>query len=606
MNIFLKKTLKITNFDQPWITQKLKKLDRQKKRIYNKQRRSEKWKMLDKQFRKEIKAAKVNFYKKMVSDLKTKNPGQWYSAVKRMTNYEKNPEHLVVDTISHLSAQEQCELIADDFSEIPNSYSPLHKEDIQIPKFSVSDIPQFKEAQVWKKIVAMKSQKSCRSGDVPANIFKIFAAYLAEPITNIINCSISTGSYPDIWKEEIATPIPKSYPTQKLSHLRNISGLLNWYKIYESLLSELIISDMEKNMDSAQYGNRKGKSINHYLIKMIDRILLAVDNNSRKETVAVIASLIDWSKAFPRQNPKLGVESFLKNGVRPAIIPVLTSFFQNRKMTVKWHGCLSTKRYLNGGGPAGSTIGLLEYLSQSNNSADVVNPEDRFKFVDDLTILEIVNLLTVGLTSFNIKSQVPNDIPCHNQFIPADKLKTQEYINEINNWTVKNQMLINQKKTKALLFNFTNNYQFTTRLSLNQENIEIVQQTKLLGTIIQNDLKWDSNTANLVKRANARMVLLRKLSDFGAPKEDLKTIYISYIRSVLEQNAVVWHFSLTEENREDLERVQKSACKIMFKNKYENYQKSLEKLDIEDLNQRRISLCKVFARKSQKKFKYTV
>ena len=96
------------------------------------------------------------------------------------------------------------------------------------------------------------------------------------------------------------------------------------------------------------------------------------------------------------------------------------------------------------------------------------------------------------------------------------------------------------------------------------------------------------------------MVLLRKLSDFGAPKEDLKTIYISYIRSVLEQNAVVWHFSLTEENREDLERVQKSACKIMFKNKYENYQKSLEKLDIEDLNQRRISLCKVFARKSQK------
>ena len=27
----------------------------------------------------------------MVSDLKTKNPGQWYSAVKRMTNYEKKP-----------------------------------------------------------------------------------------------------------------------------------------------------------------------------------------------------------------------------------------------------------------------------------------------------------------------------------------------------------------------------------------------------------------------------------------------------------------------------------------------------------------------------------
>ena len=139
-----------------------------------------------------------------------------------------------------------------------------------------------------------------------------------------------------------------------------------------------------------------------------------------------------------------------------------------------------------------------------------------------------------------------------------------------------------------------------TRLSVNEENIEIVPQTKLLGTIIQNDLKWDSNTANLVKRANSRMVLLRKLSEFGAPMNDLKTIYISYIRSVLEQNAVVWHFSLTKENSEDLERVQKSACKIIFKHKYENYHKSLVKLDIEDLNQRRINLCKVFAKKSQK------
>ena len=209
----------------------------------------------------------------------------------------------------------------------------------------------------------MKSKKSCQDGDVPANIFKIFAAYLADPVTDIINCSISTGSYPNIWKEEIATPIPKSHPTQKLEDLRNISVLLNCDKICESLLSELIIKDMEENIDSAQYGNRKKKSINHYLIKMIDRILSAVDKNSRKETVAVVASLIDWSKAFPRQNPKLGVESFLRNGVRPALIPVLTSFFQNRKMTVKWHGCQSTKRNLNGGGPAGSTLGLLKYLS---------------------------------------------------------------------------------------------------------------------------------------------------------------------------------------------------------------------------------------------------
>ena len=59
---------------------------------------------------------------------------------------------------------------------------------------------------------------------------------------------------------------------------------------------------------------------------------------------------------------------------------------------------------INGGGPQGATLGILEYLSKSNESADWVGPEERFKFVVDLTVLEIVNLLTVGLCSINIKT----------------------------------------------------------------------------------------------------------------------------------------------------------------------------------------------------------
>ena len=109
----------------------------------------------------------------------------------------------------------------------------------------------------------------------------------------------------------------------------------------ERLLVELILSDIQENIDSAQYGNMKGRSINHYLIKIINRILSAVDKKSQKETFAVVANLINWSNDFPRQCPKLGVESFIRNGVCPALIQVKTSLFQERKMVVKWHGCES-------------------------------------------------------------------------------------------------------------------------------------------------------------------------------------------------------------------------------------------------------------------------
>ena len=197
-------------------------------------------------------------------------------------------------------------------------------------------------------------------------------------------------------------------------------------------------------------------------------------------------------------------------------------------MRVKWHGETSSVRNLNGGGPQGATFGIWEYLAQSNTSASCVNPEYRFKFVDDLTVLEKVNLLIAGLSSFNCKPSVPNDIPDHNQFINSAQLKSQEYLNNIKEWTDKQRMILNAKKTKVIIFNFTENYKFTTRMILDEKNIEVVNEAKLLGVIITDDLKWDANTESLVKKANKRMELLRKVASFTLSIEDKRNIYNTF------------------------------------------------------------------------------
>ena len=72
-----------------------------------------------------------------------------------------------------------------------------------------------------------------------------------------------------IYKFEISTPVPKRYPVESMSQMRNISGLLTADKIFEKLLSEMIIVDMKDKADCAQYGNQKETSIQHYLIRMI-------------------------------------------------------------------------------------------------------------------------------------------------------------------------------------------------------------------------------------------------------------------------------------------------------------------------------------------------
>ena len=369
-------------------------------------------------------------------------------------------------------------------------------DDVFIPPFAAADVPQFHPSQVWLTLSRIDGRKSTVPGDVPARIIKQFAAYLVEQLMDIFNTGLRRGEYPEIYKFEICTPVPKFHPTQKSSQLRNISGLLNFDKIFEKLISQLIISDMEAKLDPAQFGNQRGISIQHYLIQMLQRILSTLDNNSKGDVFAVIANLVDWDNAFPRQCPKLGIESFIENGVRPSLIPLLVNYFQDRKMSVKWHGCRSAPRIIRGGGPQGATLGLLEYLSQSNKSADCVDVKDRFKFVDDLTILEIVNLLTIGITSMNMKQTVPSDLPSHNQFIPTQNLQSQKWLDQINNWTENQKMIINEKKTKTMLINFTEKYQFATRLQLKDENVEVINSTKLLGTIISDDLKWDLTLIN--------------------------------------------------------------------------------------------------------------
>ena len=96
-----------------------------------------------------------------------------------------------------------------------------------------------------------------------------------------------------------------------------------------------------------------------------------------------------------------------------------------------------------------------------------------------------------------------------------------------------------------MIFNFTRNHKFTKRLNENGKHIDVVNEIKLLGTIITDDLKWEKNISNLTKKAYMRMQLLYNAAKFIKSKRDLKHIYVTFIRPVLEQSAPVWHSSLT-------------------------------------------------------------
>ena len=383
-----------------------------------------------------------------------KDQHQWYSQYKRLIN-KGNSELPVVDEINHMPDKEQSESIADHISAVSQEYEHLKSDDIKVPNFERSSIPHISVSEVKEKLNEIKTKKSTAPGDIPAKLIKVAADNIAVPLTDIINASIRLGQWPDIYKIETITPATKCHPAKTLDDLRPITNLFTYCKVGEKIICEMVVDDMVAKMDPSQYGNLKNTSIQHYLVSLMNRIMSSLDRNSKGDIFANCITFYDYSKAFSRQCHKLGVDSFIKNGVRPSLIPLLINYCQNRRCRIKWRGHLSKERLLPGSVAQGSVLGNWEYLSQTNDNTDHIPPDDRWKWVDDLTTIEIVDLITVGLSSYNFKRHVASDIPIHGQFVAPENLKTQQYITTLNLWSIEHKMKLNKKKTTIMIVNFT-------------------------------------------------------------------------------------------------------------------------------------------------------
>ena len=165
-------------------------------------------------------------------------------------------------------------------------------------------------------------------------------------------------------------------------------------------------------------------------------------------------------------------------------------------------------------------------------------------------------------------------------------------------------MRINHNKSKVMLFNPCHMLDFMPEVTLEDQQLEVVNEIRLLGLIIRKDLKWTANTEYIVKKANGRLWTLRRLKNLGATQEDLLDVYAKQVRSVLELAVPAWHCSLTQAETKDIERVQKSALHIVLGNEYTSYRHALDVVKLETLEQRRVKLSLKFGLKAEKHKKF--
>ena len=163
-------------------------------------------------------------------------------------------------------------------------------------------------------------------------------------------------------------------------------------------------------------------------------------------------------------------------------------------------------------------------------------------------------------------------------------------------------MKINQKKTRIIAFNKSRKYDFPPELSFSDgEFLEVVTDIKLVGVIVDKNLSWQKNTDYICQKATQKLWTIRRLKKLKLNYTTLLDVYCKDIRSILEHAVPAWHSGLTRKQAAQIERVQKTAFKIILENNYIDYETACTLLCVEPLEFRRIQLCLNFAKRDFKK-----
>ena len=142
-------------------------------------------------------------------------------------------------------------------------------------------------------------------------------------------------------------------------------------------------------------------------------------------------------------------------------------------------------------------------------------------------------------------------------------------------------------------------YDFTPELQLGgSQNIQIVEEMKVVGFILRSDLRTISNTQYIIKKAYSRMWIIRRLKALGATKHRLIDILHKQVLSVLTLGVPAWDCLLTQQERTDLDRVLKTGLHIIWGAQYTTFEEMLARSNLNNLQHVRDRIVRKFVRKS--------
>ena len=116
---------------------------------------------------------------------------------------------------------------------------------------------------------------------------------------------------------------------------------------------------------------------------------------------------------------------------------------------------------------------------------------------------------------------------------------------------------------KEMIVDFRRNRSPISPLFINNTEVERISSIKFLGTYISDDLNWNINCNQILKKAKQRLYFLRQLNSYHVNNTILLHFYRAIIQSILTSSILVWFDRATQHNLNKLSSVIKQSERII-------------------------------------------